>query len=289
MAKFLSRVHADDRELYESMARRINLTGESVDFEYRIYLPDGDIRYLHERCDPVFDDTGMRIRTIGTIQDITERKRGEIALHESSARLRAFFENVPSSISIKDLDGRIVLANRSFGKMIDLPHEDVIGMISHELFDEDIRDRLLSADQEVLKTGKAVEWEYGSIVDGSMRARNLLKFPVRDEAGNIIAIGSISTDITELKRNEEFLRSIVDSLPQALNITDAEGRFVLINRRLSDYFGVEQAYMIGKQPDEVSLRWLTTEQERREIERVFKTGVAITGSENKYEIDGKYE
>ena len=64
---------------------------------------------------------------------------------------------------------------------------------------------------------------------------------------------TVSFDITERKRAEIFLRTVVDTLPVALNIRDAEGRFILANRRLADYFGVEPKDMIGKPFGEVNL------------------------------------
>jgi PAS domain-containing protein len=60
---------------------------DAIDIEYRIVRRDGETRYIHERGTPVLDEKGALIHTIGTIQDITERKRAEEALHQAHDEL----------------------------------------------------------------------------------------------------------------------------------------------------------------------------------------------------------
>ena len=48
--------------------------------DYRIVLPDGHERIMHEQAEVVYDAAGRRTRIIGTVQDITERKQAEEAM-----------------------------------------------------------------------------------------------------------------------------------------------------------------------------------------------------------------
>jgi len=51
--------------------------GRRYDVEYRVVRPDGDVRFVRSEGDVVRDEAGRLLRVFGTVQDITERKRGE--------------------------------------------------------------------------------------------------------------------------------------------------------------------------------------------------------------------
>ncbi|HEX2272776.1 MAG TPA: EAL domain-containing protein [Acidimicrobiales bacterium] len=91
-AAFASRVHPDDRPRVIDAWRTAPQTSVPTSIEYRIVLPPGETRWIQGRVRPVVDDTGVVVRLIGTIQDITERKRAEEeiafqATHDALTRL----------------------------------------------------------------------------------------------------------------------------------------------------------------------------------------------------------
>ena len=76
---FLDNIHPDDREMVdkaytESVKNRI-----PYEMVHRLLLQDGTIKYVSERCESFYDGDGKPIRSIGTVQDITERKLTEEA------------------------------------------------------------------------------------------------------------------------------------------------------------------------------------------------------------------
>jgi PAS domain S-box-containing protein len=74
---FLQRIHPEDRakasELLESPLRE----GTNNELDYRIVLPDGAVRNIHEVGHPIFDASGNLVESVGTVIDVTERKRAE--------------------------------------------------------------------------------------------------------------------------------------------------------------------------------------------------------------------
>lgn len=84
---FLDRVHPDDRE-YVREAVEQALSGKApYSIDHRIVLPDGTVRFVHEQAEVSFGDQGKPGRMIGTVQDITERKRIEELLEKHNSIL----------------------------------------------------------------------------------------------------------------------------------------------------------------------------------------------------------
>ncbi len=73
---FIDRVHPDDRDRVLSQRNAIRYTSEPMVNEWRIVLPDGEVRWLQARARPV-SENGATVSVHGTIQDITERKVAE--------------------------------------------------------------------------------------------------------------------------------------------------------------------------------------------------------------------
>ncbi|HZW24872.1 MAG TPA: PAS domain-containing protein [Gallionella sp.] len=80
---FMDSVHPDDREGLDRAFKASLENREPFEIEHRLLLPDGRIKYVHEHCETFYSADGRPLRSIGTVQDITERKEMENALHES--------------------------------------------------------------------------------------------------------------------------------------------------------------------------------------------------------------
>ena len=78
---WIDTVHPEDREKVAANLERQQY-GESVEYEYRIVRPDGEIRWIETHVFPVRNEAGEIYRRAGSAQEITKRKRAE-ALAES--------------------------------------------------------------------------------------------------------------------------------------------------------------------------------------------------------------
>ncbi len=217
-------------------------SGKAIGIEIDRDFADGTTRHVLLTKFPVFDENGRIVKVGSIATDITENKRAEIALRESEERFRAVIDNTESAITLRDRDSRILLANKAFCLHRKREYEEIADKTLHELYPKDHADRLMVQHQEVLDTGESVTFEHvisESADDG--RAVLATRFPVRDADGEIIAVGTIATDITErktiemaLRESEQRFRAFIDNSSTAISMLDRDGRFVLANQETAN-------------------------------------------------------
>jgi PAS domain S-box-containing protein len=131
-ADLLDGVHPDDRsQVREVMERMFTAATPSVDFEYRIVRPDGDVRTVRSRSETIFAADGKPERTLATIQDISHlraaeeesRRLGvELRHADRAAHLGALTASLSHELS-QPLTG--ILANSQAGlKLLERPDAD---------------------------------------------------------------------------------------------------------------------------------------------------------------------
>jgi signal transduction histidine kinase len=80
------RIHPDDRDLVQQTIDRASEARANLDFEHRLLMPDGSVKYLHVLARALEPSSG-NLEYVGTMMDVTERKRAEEALREAQANL----------------------------------------------------------------------------------------------------------------------------------------------------------------------------------------------------------
>jgi PAS domain S-box-containing protein len=108
---FLECVHPDDRAAVDAAySGSLRENRNAYEIEHRVVRRDnGEVRFVHEKCEHVRDATGKVIRSIGMVHDITERKRDE----EQITSLAKFPAQDPSPILRVSRDGTILYSNAS--------------------------------------------------------------------------------------------------------------------------------------------------------------------------------
>ena len=84
---FFGMVHPEERSRVERRFMGAVRAEVDVDLEYRIVCPDGTVKCVHTRGHPVFGPSGELTEYVGTIEDITELRRGEESLSSMQAEL----------------------------------------------------------------------------------------------------------------------------------------------------------------------------------------------------------
>ena len=119
--------------------------------------------------------------------------------------LKAFFDQVPAILYIKDEAGRYVKINHHCEKTFQVTDRQARGTTDHDHFPAKFADEYRRNDRLVLDTGGFHTFEETAIVDGEERIFLARKFRVSDERNGKHYVCGISTDITSLKQTEQEL------------------------------------------------------------------------------------
>lgn len=130
------------------------------------------------------------------------RKQAEEKLKMSNNLLQAVIEGIPDAIFVKDIEGRIVLANSAVYTLMEKPLNEILRRKNDEIFSADIAEKINAEDDIVLHSGKMQRFEREIPVNGGKTKLVLsTKSPYRDSSGNCIGLVDISKDITGLKKS----------------------------------------------------------------------------------------
>jgi formate hydrogenlyase transcriptional activator len=204
---FLQRLHPDDlpgfRELIQTAIR------EKAEWEagYRIVHPDGPVRDIHIVGHPVLSTSGHLVEFVGTVIDVTERKRAEEERRRSEMELRQMLDFTPQFAAVFGPNRERLYVNRIgldyLGTSLDEWRQKSLAAEVHP----DDSERLKTHADRSLSTGTGYELEVRLRKrDGSYRWFLVRYNPVRDETGQIRRWYAACTDIEDRKRAEERLR-----------------------------------------------------------------------------------
>ena len=228
---YLERIHPEDRERAgRAVQRALDPSGNGAyEIDCRLVWPDGSIHWFIVRGQAFFEGRGPERRAcrfIGTVFDITQRKHAEEALRASEVRLQAIVNNTSSLIYLKDSQGRYQMVNRRFEELFNTSQGQIIGKTDADVFPAEIAAKLQTNDRQVRDSGQTLEFEETVPREDGDRTYISVKFPVRDGAGNVSAVGGISTDITDRKRALEALEAEQELLRHTIEDQDHERQLV---------------------------------------------------------------
>jgi len=231
MATLFSRIHPDDRGTFEAQVA----SREPHRSDYRIVLPDGTVKHIHEEVSVERDERGTPVCMYGTAQDLTEHAEALEALRKSERLLQAIFDAEPECVKLLDADANLILMNRAGLEMLQAASLDQVkGQCVCPLVTSEFRQPFLDFTKQVFRG------ESGTILFEliGIRGRHLWlethAVPLRNEKGETTAMLGVTRDVTESRRTEEALRSsearfraIIESATVGILVADAAGRKIL--------------------------------------------------------------
>jgi len=210
---FLDGIHPEDREAVNAAYTRSLATREPYDITHRLRMADGRIKYVHERCESVFDAGGKPLRSLGTVQDITTEKLAEEAVRASEERVRHTLDSILEGCMILGFDWRYLYVNEAAARHGRQQPERLLGRTILEMYPGVENSAIFAVYRRCMedRVPQRLESEF-TFADG---VTNQYEFSVQPVSEGIFVL---SLDITDRVRATEALRISTERLVQAQRI-----------------------------------------------------------------------
>ncbi len=217
---------------------------KAIDFEYQIPTASGEERWLRFSTHAIFEN-GKFAGATGTLIDVNDRKKIELALQKSELLYRSIINASPDLIAITDLEGRIQLTSpQALEKFGISDSAELTSFTLFQFLDEKDHEKA-AANMIRMYDGPMGAVEYtAKRSDGTTFEIEVNSDFIRDDHGNPISQLIIIRDISDRKASEKKLqnsealyRSIISASPDMITFTDLQGNILFSSPNVSAISG----------------------------------------------------
>ena len=240
MDEFKSYVHPDSQQRVILKARKGIEHHTAWTGDYAFLLPDNTLKLVHGSGAAVYDEQGKPLKVYGSVTNVTEQKKTEIALKESEKRYRTLIDQMPQSVLIMK-DKKYIFANPSGATLLGYENaEDIRGVSVLDTIHPDsittIHQRIINAEK-----GKPNPTTEIKIIrkDEQIIDVESLSIPIIiNEEPVTLIIGRDITQEKRLKRKEKQyqvqLKKLNDNLLEMLELPSVDSLYEYIGKTLSE-------------------------------------------------------
>jgi PAS domain S-box-containing protein len=254
-------VHPDDRPIVEQFIADLLAHCQPQSLEYRIVAKSGEIRWIRDRIQPLWDETqGRVVNFLGAIEDITDRKQAEAQLRQREDFLSRIYEGAEQAIFVIDVTAagefRYLGFNRVSERYGGVTDQEIQGKTPEEVFGSEIGAKMRQNYDRCLQAGTSLSYEEQLVfADHSIWTLTTLS-PLRDEWGRIDRIIGTAIDISDRKQaelalqqqlaREQLVADISQSIRQTLDANEVLQRTV---EQVRDFLKTDRAIVFRFQSD----------------------------------------
>ena len=191
---------------------------------------------------PVKDAAGKIVGASKILRDITGRKLAE----RGREQLAFIVDHSADAIIAMTLEGTIVNWNRGAERLFGYSAEEVVGkrltiLLPPELTHEIAKNIARLRQGEVVKEETVRRRKDGKLIKVALTIS-----PIKDSGGIVTGASAIVRDISELERAEARFRGLLEAAPDAIVVTNQEGKIALVNVQVEKLFGYERGELLGQ-------------------------------------------
>ncbi|MEW5908664.1 MAG: PAS domain S-box protein [Thermodesulfobacteriota bacterium] len=250
---FLDAIHPDDRVRVDSAYERsVNEGKDNYEIQHRIVRKQtSEVRYVHEKCEHIKDEKGKIIRSIGMVQDITERIQSEEALKESENKFRSVTEQSLVGIYLIQ-DDIFKYVNPKFAEIFGYSVKECLAKISFSelVHPDDLSTVRKNVHQRISGDTPSMQYSFRGI----KKNKEVIFVEIFGSSilyeGRPAATGTM-LDITERMRTQKELKRLAEAVRQAsegIVITRVDGSIEYANPAFEKITGHPLDEVVGKTP-----------------------------------------
>jgi PAS domain S-box-containing protein len=248
-------VHAEDIQILLKHIQTV-LSGEPDTIELRVITKSGEMRWLRDFSNPVWDADQKRVVALyGAVQDITEYKQAEQQLLLQARWL----EQINDAVITSDESLVIAAWNPAAEHIYGWKAEEVIGKKGEEVLKTEFFSKTRAEVLRELRESGEFSAEITQLrKDGSRIHVETRTVSLRDDSGRTIGHVSVNRDISERKRSEAALKAsqeqlllLIKQAPISIAMFDREMRYIVNSQRWVTEYGRGYKDLTGRSHYEI--------------------------------------
>ncbi len=210
MKTFEKTIHPEDLDEFRKVQEKAIKGIQELDNEHRIILPDGKIKWVHEKGKVIKDKGGIPLRFEGSVQDITERKIFLEKLTQSEVRQRGILQSQTNYLARLDVDGYYTYCNEKFSKDFGylFANQDILGKYALTIVQEYHREKAEEVFASCMANPNTVhQVELDKLpADGTVKSILWEFICFTNSQGKPQEVQGVGIDITERLKAEKALK-----------------------------------------------------------------------------------
>ena len=248
---FLNIVHPEDREKVDNVYNfSVKKNKDKYEIEHRIIRQDnGEIRYVKEKSEHIRNDQGEIVRSLGIVQDITERKKLQKNLKEKNILFDSILESIQDGISVLNTDLTIRYTNSTMKEWYkgQLPLKGKNCFKAYHDKDSTCQN---CPTLKSFKTGEVESEVLPGFKNSEIDFVEVFSYPIWDEnKENITGVVEFVRDITERvnrRKQLEMMNFTVDKSNLLIFRVNSEGIIEYVNETVLNKLGYKRKELIGE-------------------------------------------
>ncbi len=274
--KLATLLHPEDRDAVLASLQRVVKEGCRHNMQYRVLRPDGEMRWVECQAEQVRDEFGRIFKVRGVVQDITQRKIGELELLESETRFRSLAEAGFEAVFIAE-NGVCISQNIAAEKMFGYSLEEAVGQACNVWIAEE--SRALVAEK--------IESCYEGCYEAIAQRKDGVKFPAefrgrmlkyQDRQVRVTALLDITVRKQvehSLRQSEEKYRLLAENVSDVVWVRDMDLKLTYISPSVERLSGFTVAEKLAQ-----SLEESMTPSSLAAMKSLFEQQVALERSDS---------